>query len=531
MGKNRRFHGHWFGILGVAVLAPACSPSHNRPAGGGTSTDDVILPHEDIACTSKAMGGTCDVIWAPVNYTPPAFPAQTTKDGSSLTAGSRVCLQAGVYDHSWLTIKNLRGTEAQPIEITNCGGKFVIGNSAQYSTNALKFQNNAHIKISGTGSTAHHYGIEVAGTSDNNFGMLFILSTDFEVSYVELGNIMNSGISAKTDPGCTNDVCTDATNSACWDTNPTAFRAAQFPGGFVQKNTRLHDLYIHDTAQEGIYLGYSHGNGWPMTCNGNNVTGYSHRLLNTTIYRNRIENTGREGFQIAMGDNTVAYGNFVKDYGQESGGTSYGQNNGIQMGDTSNGVFHGNYIWNSLHNAQGYGIIVLGTGDQYFYNNTIVDAAAGIYVGLYPESGRQVRVANNTISNVIGTPTADGHGIDVYNNTAQVFVKNNLIVLGNPTVSGSQTLANSVVNQWYGSTVHQSGNVAHLYADLSNVFANPAAGDFHLLPGSSAINAGSDVSSYSLPAAMGSVDTATGIIKTQTRVRGSAIDVGAWENQ
>ena len=389
------------------------------------------------------------------------------------------------------------------------------------------------VHVSGAGrhhsSTVEH-GIRVAGTSTGGVGLAIGgLSTDFEVAWVEVGNVGNSAIMAKNDPVCT-------------DTNPTSFR-----GGFVQRNVLLHDNYLHDTLQEGFYLGYSHGSGWTIDCAGTPTLVYSHPLDNTQIYRNRIERTAREGVQVGLGTNTLIHHNFVKDFGREK---TAAQNNGIQLGDKSGGRIEDNFVWNSDPDfGVGSGIILLGgTSAVQVHNNTVLNAGTGIYVSVYVTA--PVDLINNTLINPIGSisPAADGMGIQSYNDVSTIRVVNNLIVLGTPRKPSSLALSaasyvtlNSVYDQknddqhagsqlqgFTGANITQSGNSKHGQSELLATFVDAPGLDFHLAPASSARNAGVDATAFGLSPAM-SLERCTSGVADEPRVAGPAIDVGAWE--
>ncbi len=95
--------------------------------------------------------------------------------------------------------------------------------------------NSKYFRITGSGDSAHRYGIILKGASTMGLN-LGLLSTNFEVDRLEIADIGFAGIMAKTDPKCGKPYGRDK---------------------FTMREIKIHDNYIHDTQGEGLYIGNS----------------------------------------------------------------------------------------------------------------------------------------------------------------------------------------------------------------------------------------------------------------------------------
>ena len=167
-------------------------------------------------------------------------PTEWFVDGTNIAPGSVICIPAGT--RSSLLLKNFKGTEASPIIIINKGGKVIFSTDITASY-GFKTQNCQYFKILGNGVANIKYGFVVDG---GNIGMTMDdLSSDFEISNVEVKNSGFAGIMAKTDPSC----------------DPATWR-----GHFTMKNIGLHNNYVHKTGGEGFYIGNSFLCGRAVNC-------------------------------------------------------------------------------------------------------------------------------------------------------------------------------------------------------------------------------------------------------------------------
>ena len=163
---------------------------------------------------------------------------------------------------------------------------------------------------------------------------------------------------------------------------------------------------------------------------------------------------------------------------------------------------------------------------SYIYNNTLYNNDIGIQV--YETSG--VRVFNNVVYNNGHKPGSGqfvfnyGMGITISNSSSNVWVDNNTIY-GNEneainlhgTGSDIRVRNNIIMSNGGGIAGSTSGKVVSNNITGGVAFANAAAGDFHLAPGSSAINGGTAIPLYKFDR-----DNAA-------RPQGGAYDVGAYE--
>ena len=95
-------------------------------------------------------------------------------------------------------------------------------------------------------------------------------SSNFEVEGLEICNVSSTGIAAKTDPSCSN----YATYAS-----------------FVMFDMRFHHNYIHNTGNEGFYIGntsYNEGSGARLNCSNPTVTVNikPHKIIGVKIYQN-----------------------------------------------------------------------------------------------------------------------------------------------------------------------------------------------------------------------------------------------------
>ncbi|WP_091149963.1 right-handed parallel beta-helix repeat-containing protein [Mucilaginibacter pineti] len=378
-------------------------------------------------------------------------PSEWMVDGAKIPAGSTIFIPAG--KRGALLLKNFKGTVAAPIIIVNSGGK-VTFSTAVTASYAFKTQNCQYFKILGNGVPSIKYGFEVSG---GNIGMTMDdLSSDFEISNVEVHNSGFAGIMAKTDPSC--DVAT-------------------WRGHFTMRNVVLHDNYVHKTGGEGFYVGNSfYADGVSLSCG----KVLPHDVINVKIYRNLIDSTGSEGIQVGSAiSGCLIFSNTVKNPGI-SPFSAY-QDNGIQIGEGTGGRCYNNLI----KNAPGNGIIVLGLGDNVVYNNYILNSKGyGIFADSRYTPGPYFQFINNTIvASVLG-------GIKLNSETIPMnTVINNVII---QSASGLSVIRKS-------TSVKLTSSNNYLSKDVNTCkFVNYATGNFHLLSSSPLINKGANGLAYGI---------------------------------
>ncbi|PJB59012.1 MAG: hypothetical protein CO098_05705, partial [Bacteroidetes bacterium CG_4_9_14_3_um_filter_41_19] len=198
--------------------------------------------------------------------------------------GSTVCLQGGSKDYLYL--KNIHGTADNPITFINSGGAITIETNHYYG---IKIANCSFIRLTGSGDNEISYGIQVLRV-DNGAGISVTeLSTDVEIDYVEIANTDIAGVYAKSEPDCLFNSTRDK---------------------FTMYNFWLHDCYLHDIADEGLYIGSSKYTGQTINCNGKDTTVFPHVIIGARIYNNIVENTGWDGIQVSSAQsNCQVFGN------------------------------------------------------------------------------------------------------------------------------------------------------------------------------------------------------------------------------
>jgi len=393
-------------------------------------------------------------------------------DGTNIPPGSVIYIPAGTRGS--LLLKNLKGTADNPIIVINKGGRVTFA-AAATATYAFKTQNCRFFKITGTGTTGVKYGFDVNG---GNIGMtLDNLSSDFEITNVEVRNSGFAGIMAKTDPSC--DIATQR-------------------GNFTMQNVTIAKNYIHKTGGEGLYIGNSfYAKGSLLSCG----SVLPHAIKTLKVYGNLTDSTGCEGIQVGSAIyGCSVYSNTVKSPGLSP--FASGQNNGIQIGEGTGGRCYNNFV----KDAPGNGIIVLGLGDNLVYNNFIIHAGAhGIFADSRYTPGPNFQFINNTIIE----PGADG------------------IKLNSTTIPMNTAINNAIIRPGSGLAVHaMSSNVKltasnnYVTADIKTCgYENYIKGDYHLLPSSPLIDAGANVLAY-------------GVSKDYygaARPSGTSFDIGATE--
>ena len=407
--------------------------------------------------------------------------------------GDTVCVQSGQYVSMMLS--GFVGTAAKPIVFINCGGRVTIGNNGNYG---LGFTDSKYFKITGSGSNDKYGFLVDGGGSPLLTGMAVGKGcTDYEVEKIE---IMRSGIGlfAKINPDC------DPNNQA---------------PNFEIRNVKLHDLYVHDTEVEGLYIGNTAPNGTEMDCNGQTINALPPRIYNLKLYNVITKNTGWDGIQVStVPEGGEIYNNQVTDYGMSK---TYGQNAGIILGGSANAIIHHNIVVN----GSGPGIQIFGIGQIKLYDNIV--SGAGIYTAdpglddgifidnrpnLYPDRPLQIYAFNNTVIN------SQRNGIRFINTnntnaTGNLFY-NNLIVKVGSTGYGDR----DYLNVAGGIDNVQSNNL--YIANIADVkFVDAAANDFRLQTGSPAIDGGKDLTSLGV----------TNDFDYNTRPYGAAFDRGAFE--
>jgi len=247
-------------------------------------------------------------------------------------------------NRKYILIKNFQGSAGKPIIITNSGGKVSIDTDHYYG---ISIQNCRYFKFTGTGDPNQTYGFQISKVL-NGAGMgIGDLSSDYEVDHLRIENTLIGGIYAKTDPDC----------------SLSAVR-----GKFIQYNTSIHDNYISNAGNEGLYVGSSFFSGQTVKCNGENLLLLPSLLDGVKIYNNIIKYSGWDGIQVSSAykncriyNNTILFDSQVAEPNQMSG---------ILIGEGTKCDCYNNFI----SQGKGDGIEYHGFRGSRIFNNIIVDA-------------------------------------------------------------------------------------------------------------------------------------------------------------
>ncbi len=253
-------------------------------------------------------------------------------------------LRFAAGNRKYLLIKNFRGDTYRPIVLINSGGAVTIDTDHYFG---ISIQNCRYFKFTGTGDPGLTYGFQIKRVANGGGMGIGELSSDFEIEHVSVENCMIGGIYAKTDPDCT---------------------LASVRGTFTQYNTSIHDNYIANVGDEGLYVGNTKYFGQTVRCDGKDVLLMPSLLDGVKIYNNIIKYSGWDGIQVSSAskhcqiyNNTVLYDSQLQTESQMSG---------ITIGGGSKCDCYNNFI----SQGKGNGIESHGLGGYKIFNNIILDA-------------------------------------------------------------------------------------------------------------------------------------------------------------
>ncbi len=354
----------------------------------------------------------------------------------------RLYIPAGNYN--FLRLGNLpnRSTGTKLV-ITNKNGRVKVGGAGHSYALSLSGGSNwvltgRYDPLSETGhaSFAGHrhgafansqgtYGILVddAFSNPNVSGIqIFGGASRFEVEYIEIARVGFAGILAKTDNTAS------ATMEAC----------------------KLHDLYIHDTGSEGLYIGSTQAQ--PQ-----------HQIRDWEIYNNRILRTGTEALQLGqLGGVTHVHHNVL-------GPSAIDWRSAFQVNQDGNiqiNIREGHLLMENN--------IAIGSAGNHFllFSNPVAGDATnnnigitvrnnyfsdmrnlGLYVGSGAITGMNFKFENNVWrawtferNQVYSTATAYDHLLRNFNTTTPITITNNdwepALKLSNSLPTGNGTTGN-----------------------------------------------------------------------------------------
>jgi hypothetical protein len=394
--------------------------------------------------------------------------------------GDVVCVEAGT--RPFLSLESFVGTETAPVVIKNCGGQVVIDNSDKGY--GLRIVGSSFFHVTGTGDPQITYGFDIAARRTGpDYAAMGVavgdLSTDYELDHLEVHDTGFAGFNLKTEPRC------DGSANL---------------GAFVQRNTRVHNTYVHHTGGEAFYVGSTGYGGRDYPCNGQTVKLHPHEHHGVWLHDNVIEETGWDGLQVGVTPKDCeVYRNVIRGVGRTA--TDLVQTRGIQIGGASACKIYDNY----LEDGPTIGVFVLGAGTTEVTNNVIVGFAEdGIY--------------------------ANDRQDDAVQGMSYAFLHNTVVGCGDSglTLFGERTQANVVFNNLFVATGATDLNVGGSvdWSEGGNLTINDVAGagfvdasaaDYHLVASSAARDTGVTIPGYAVPKDRDGV------------VRDALPDVGAYE--
>ena len=261
---------------------------------------------------------------------------------NTLQGGDTLCFSAGKYDY--LLIRNISGEPGNPVIMINFNGEVIIDTDHHFG---ISIENCRYFRLTGTGTSNELYGIRIEGVTNGGGIGIGHGSSDYEIDHLYIANISIGGMYAKTDPDC-------------------SFKYTREK--FTQFNTRIHDNYITNIGNEGLYVGNTKYFGQTVNCSSSDTLLMPSLLDGVFIYNNILNITGWDGIQVSSASNNChIYDNMVL---YDSQTENFGQMSGIIIGGGSKCDCYNNYI----AYGKGNGIESHGLGGYRIFNNVIVDA-------------------------------------------------------------------------------------------------------------------------------------------------------------
>lgn len=398
----------------------------------------------------------CDITFDPADKTNVFLNGEST----TVSPGSVLCFKPGKY--TYIRIINIHGTKENPITLINCGGKVEVDLNGQ-NNHGFILEGSTHVKLTGTGDVNTEYGFEIyRSPSDIAKTGLVVANkiSDIEIDHFEIHDV-ELGMHLINVPDC----------------DETSWR-----GNWVQRNTLVHDMWVHDVGNEGFYIGSSKYNtGHTKTCDGESMDILPPFTKGIKVYDNIIEDSGWDGMQVSMAvEDCQIFNNIIRNFGLENKAS---QQAGIVVGGGSTGDVFNNFIDTGL----GDGIDVFGVGNIRIFNNIVLNCGEqGIFIG-----NRELLEPDYTYSIINNTIVSSGQDAIRYNNEFAVGVDilNNLIV-------GYGSKSVNLLKEGEGG-VNLSSNVV-LTTVGEAMFTDIGSGDYSITSSSPAVDAGEDISGLNL---------------------------------
>lgn len=230
-------------------------------------------------------------------------------------------------------------------------------------------------------------------------------------------------------------------------------------------------------------------------------------IRNNTIWGNRANGIHMNGDRFAGGDGIIS-GAIVegnKIYGNGASGGSGINGDGVQ-----DSIFRNNLLYDSK--ASGISLYQIdggaGSSNNQVVNNTVLVSSTGRWA-LNIQNGS---TGNTVRNNIFYNEHSFRGSVDISSDSLSGFTSDYNIVMNRFTTNGGESVLS--LAQWQAATGQDQHSVV---ATPAQIFVNPAAADFHLLAGGSAVNAGTSLFAPSVD------------LDGVARPQGGAFDIGAYE--
>ncbi|NOH71316.1 right-handed parallel beta-helix repeat-containing protein [Vibrio pectenicida] len=360
--------------------------------------------------------------------------SQHLVDGTvmNIQPGDTVCLAEG--ERGPLRVKNILGTESQPIIIRNSGG-VVLTQPYEYS---IAIEQSKWLRLTSISQDpAKPYGIRLGGTLS-----VGKLSEQVEIDNIEIYRARFAGMLIKTDPNCAPDT---------WAEN------------FTMTGIHIHDNYLHHTEEgEGMYVGYT-ALSRTLECNGVPTTVYPHKLEHVRIYNNKLEQMAADGIQLnAVKGDAQIYSNKIYRTGVSPFAPVW-QNTGIQVGG-DNVLVRDNFIYRS----GGNGMMLDGDNLQVINNKIVSPGENGIFARNAAQQNSQISggLPHLYQDNLIVHPVTYGITLYAINTASAHIIRDNTIENDGRLDAASRPMTFSFLNDQVERVLYN--NQHYIYDAISD---------------------------------------------------------------
>jgi hypothetical protein len=406
--------------LSLTTPLTTTPPTRGLPPRGDSGTHLVFLPLtlESYSSCDHMLEQTVTLADAHTNY-------------SDVKPGDTVCIAAGT--RGGLKLQGFQGTAENPITFINFGGQVVINSS---TFRGIVVQDSRFFRLTGSGVNDIEYGIKIV---NSYIGIrVGYRSNDFEIDHVEAHG-SRIGIYVHDSDRVAPD--------------------------HVMRNIHIHHNYVHDIANEGLYIGHS------GDCDTLGV-GDTYTLEDVELDHNVIEDVG-EGMECnCVTSGLVVHHNRIRDVNQTQATLPCFA--GISVWDhCENALIYGNQI----RDAEGHCIGIGGSAwGVEMYNNLLVNCGH-----THPEEnaslkifGEDTRVYNNTFV------TAGSSGIHYSGVVDRTECFNNIVL---DSSDESIRRGDCSAEAFHHNALKEDGHTAASFGFVRG-------GDYHLLLESPAVDTG-----------------------------------------